>query len=262
MENSLRSVALLNVKGVHALVMGRKNHVPRSVSAFKEALALLDQIPKRHRHHDACRTSCLEAINSSPVSPLEAQLDSSFYVYNRALSFHPLSDTSALGIAFYTAILQFNIALAHHSKLVGTNSAPPPRSKSALTVAVRYYKQCLKTLKQVGVSGDRPPHPGGGEAMIYLRLAALNNLANVQFRAGNLDKVHDTLGRIFKFSVAHRPTLFQTQPIQNSSSQSEDNDNAPRGARRQTANTMNSAFVNEVLLNVMVSGLVSAAAAA
>jgi hypothetical protein len=175
--------------------------------------------------------------------------------------FHPLLDTSALGIAFYTAILQFNIALAHRIKLVGTNT-PPLRNKSALEVAVRYYKQCLRTLKQVGVSGDRPPHPGGGEAMIYLRLAALNNLAHVQLRAGNLDKVHDALGRIFKFSVAHRPTLFQTQPIQYSSSQSQDNDNAPRGARRQTTNTMNSAFVNEVLLNVMVPGLVSAAAAA
>jgi hypothetical protein len=182
-------------------------------------------------------------------------------VYNRALVFHPLSDTSALGIAFYTAILQFNIALAHHIKLVGTNTTPP-RNKSALKVAVRYYKQCLRTLKQVGVSGDHPPHPGGGEAMIYLRLAALNNLAHVHLRAGNLDTVHCTLGRIFILSVAHRPTLLQTQPIQCSSSQSQDNDNAPRGARRQTPNTMNSAFVNEVLLNVMVSGLVSAAAAA
>jgi hypothetical protein len=271
MENSLRSVALLNFKGVHALVLGRKNHVARAVSTFQEALVLLGQVQRQQQQCGAMvqsrrHTSCLEAFNSSPVARLEAQLDSSFYVYNRALFFHPLSDTSAIGITFYMAILQFNMALAHHMKLVNTSTKASTRShvnKKVIKVAVRYYKQCLKTLKQVGVGGDRPPHPGGGEALIYLRLAALNNLAHVQFVSGNLDKVHHTLGRIFKFSVAQRPTLFQTQPMQDCSSRrNQNNDDLPPGARRPTANTMNSAFVNEVLLNVMVSGPISGAAAA
>jgi hypothetical protein len=269
MENSLRSVALLNSKGLHALVMGRKKHVPRAVSAFQEALRLLGEVQRQHQQSETMdesrrRMCCLEAFTSSPVARLEVQLESSFYVFNRALFFHPLSDTSAIGVTFYTAILQFNMALAHHIKLVSTKTTISSHgNKRGIKTAVQSYKQCLKTLKQVGVGGNRPPHPGGGEAMIYLRLAALNNLAHVQFVAGNLDMVHETLGRIFKFSVAQRPTLFQTQPVQNCSSRrNRHNNNLPRGASRPTANTMNSAFVNEVLLNVMVSGPISGAAAA
>jgi hypothetical protein len=269
MENSLRSVALLNFKGLHALVMGRKKHVPRAVSAFQEALVLLGEVQRQQQQCDTMdesrpRMCCLEAFNSSPIDRLEAQMSSSFFVYNRAVFFNPVSDTSAIGITFYTAILQFNMALAYHIKLVSTSTTISSHGhKRAIKVAVQFYKQCLKTLKQVGVGGKRPPHPGGGEAMIYLRLAALNNLAHVQFVAGNFDMVHVTLGRIFKFSLDQRPTLFQTQPMEDCSSRrNQHNDNLPRGSSLPTANMMNSAFVNEVLLNVMVSGPISGAAAA
>ena len=276
MENTLRGVALLNSKGIHALVMGRKNHLSRALSSFQEALGLLEQIQQQQkvgdRHDDAKASikrpgqvteSCLEAFVSSPVARLDS---SAFYVYDRTLFFKPLSDTSVVGIAFYTAILHFNMALARHIKIMA--SSDNINNKKRIKFATRSYKQCLKTLKRAGAYGGRPPIPGGGEAMIYLRLAALNNLAHVQQVAGQYDKVRETLARAFKYSVAQRPTLFRRN-----------NESAPRrhafwrdcafhsdevrnDSSRPSGMTMNAAFVNEVLLNVMVTGPVDAAGAA
>ncbi|CAB9513581.1 expressed unknown protein [Seminavis robusta] len=294
MENNLRSVALSNTKGIHALVMGRKKCVSRALTAFKSALTELEDTMATSSCNHCCQMTTaarLEVFNSSAVTGLPALTDELpfyFYLYNRAIYFCPLSDTTTVGLTFYKCVLHFNMALAHHVK--ANNSTTSSGDAKAIKSAIKYYKQCLRALSHLGVSGDRPPFPGGGEAMVYLRLAALNNLAHVQTLAGDSESSQKTLARVFKFTLAQRPFLFNQKDQATSSSNSSttgststtqpdgtpmedcsspqnnanpnNDDRDEHSDSRRANNTMNSEFVNEVLLNVMVSGPIAGAAAA
>jgi hypothetical protein len=267
MDNELRDLTLMNTKGIHCLVMGKKNFIPRAVQAFKQALAQLENVRSADYTTKPCcqpksslEGNVLEVFNSSPLCSMEAQQDS-FYVYNRAVFFKPLSDTSSIGLTFYNAILQFNLALTYHIK------AHTSKDSKTIQRSLKLYKTCLKTLRELGVGGGsmagRPPHPGGGETMIYLRLAALNNLSHIYSLTGDYDKVNDTLAKVFKFTVAQRPVLFSEdnhpEDCADEFVSSTTRDCSGILADRRTIASMNSAFVNEVLLNVMVAGPVSGA---
>ena len=264
LEDVLRQAALLNTRGVYGLVTKeRKNRIPKAVRSFKAALEMMQQAQKMAADRGpqpSSRHCYLEAYSSSPVAPKHQEVqDDSFYVYNRAIFFKPLSDTTPFGITYYTAALHYNMALAYHCEATTTTKTT---EAPALSRARRCYKQALKVLKQVGVdssSAGRPPHPGNGELMIYLRLTSLNNLAHIHRLARDYPQMEVTLRRTFQYTVAHRETFFAEDARQednNDSSNKDDHDGHSHSGPRNSVSSITSnpsMSVNEVLLNVMVA---------
>ena len=68
-------------------------------------------------------------------------------MYNTAVCFKPLSDTSSIGLTFYAAILQFNTALTHHVKAA---SSTTESSSSSNAINSKVYTGTSGR----GISGD------------------------------------------------------------------------------------------------------------
>jgi len=297
-EELLRRVSLLNTKGVHALVKGRHNCISRSIKTFKVAIKELEQVkgltrgnvylprtPKQQR-----LTCYLEAFHTSELALMNegsTGFDDSYFVYSRAIVFRPLSDASFLGMEFYTAILKFNIALAYHIKSKLSSSSSEVLSCS--NAGLKYYKKSLKVLRDLGVTNSQPPLPGGGETMIHLRLAALNNMAHLHTLSGNQKQAQQTLKRAFLYTLVQQPILLRSNNnderrvpslLSDTITVEMYSSNSSRGvpnavtslgsaasgwasiADQFSSLATNPGFINEVLLNVMVSGPVSGAPAA
>ena len=276
MEDHLRQVAVLNARGVYCLVAKkRKNRIPKAVRSFKAALAVMQAAQEEASSSAPHRPQYLQAYSSAPVVPMQnknqqvedvASSDSdSYYVFNRAIFFKPLSDMSAVGLIYYTAVLHYNLALAYHCEATaGVAKASSNEGKkttltqaAALSRARKHYKQALEVLTQAGIfgkAGERPPHPGGGELLLYLRLSALNNMAHVHRLSHQYSKMRTTLRRVFQYTLAHRATFFAAQDDTAQQSNKDHNNSAAAAqANGLSSITHNQTFVHEVLLNVMVT---------
>jgi hypothetical protein len=182
MQSGCFDPAVLNKQGVSWLVFGG---FQEAVTFFKNALVTLKtrsllQIPELRSPRVSPHLCPMYTSIGVPIQ------EERFYIYNRALVFTP-SETSAVSeidYPLYSAIILFNIALAHHLQAQG---GPGDR---ALRDAGYFYSMCLQILASVETRCDK-------RIIAPVKLAALNNVAIIHYEHGDAVRAHSVLTETF-----------------------------------------------------------------
>lgn len=174
----------LNEQGVSWLCYGGNQE---AVAYFKNALvtmkASLHQVPEHQQNlQDTTRSSPASRYNSVSL-PGSTAAEDKYYIYTHALVFASRPGGGILqdDYALYSALVLFNIALAHHLQANKTHE------DGALREAAYFYSMCLQILSSV-----EPFCPNKG-TVAPIKLAALNNLAVIHYEQGNARKAHSIL---------------------------------------------------------------------
>jgi hypothetical protein len=161
--------AALNNEGVAWLLMGRSRE---AVVSFKQALIALKtslvQIPEHIQMPPNTRLSAMYVSVDLPVC------EERYYIYSRAMTFPSYYEgcTPAREYPLHSALVLFNIALAHHVRgLVGSDDR-------ALRDASYFYTVSLQILSPVQAHVAQ-------SVIAPLKLACLNNLAIAHYEGGD-----------------------------------------------------------------------------
>ena len=187
--------ASLNKEGVSWLVFGRNNE---AIACFKQALvamkASLLAMPENTR---LPLSTCPNPHKYESVSvPFE---ESRFYLYSRAAEFS--SDNTGTvcerDYPLYSALILFNIGLAHHLQ----SSKEQGVQERALRDAAYFYTMCMQIIASIQPYFRK-------STIAAIKIAALNNLAVVYYEQGNARKAHWILRDAYELLT---PTLLQTE---------------------------------------------------
>ena len=174
--------ANLNKQGVSWLVYGGNQE---AVMSFKNALVAVKkssmlQVPDR-KQPTSPRPNPVYASVRIPIK------EDRFYIYSRAFAFpsnHGAASDSDYPL--HSALILFNIALAHHLRAQGQVG------DRSLRDAAYFYTMSLQILGSVELRC-------GKSAVAPIKLAALNNLAVIHYEQGSARKAHAILTETYEF---------------------------------------------------------------
>ena len=191
-----QEAAQLNNRGVVALIEGDDKFaieaMTKSIKMIKQELAkpsagLTDFKASSSEEGPELRTVEIPDMASS---------DEQHEVFNHAIHIPYNGDESELDFHVYSAAVIFNLALAHHR--MGINGDKACHEKS-----LKLYKMVLKVLDDTLISF---------RTAVTVKLATINNLAQIQYAQGDFDDAREGLSHLAGFlRIANGDVLAEPQ---------------------------------------------------
>jgi hypothetical protein len=186
----------LNNEGVTALLEGESqaaiNAMTKSIKLMKQELAK----PKKDRKSKFSRTAASEQEVRSVEIP--ETNSSETIVFNQAIIIPSDGEQSEIDIHVYSAIVIFNLALAHHLQASKGDTA-------CMAKAEKFYAMVLKLVD------DGACHM---RIAVVVKLASINNLSQIRYAKGDFEHARDGLDQLSSFLRRTNQALFEEPQVQ------------------------------------------------
>ena len=187
--------AHLNNQGVIALTEGDDafaiDAMTKSIRMMKEELAK----PTTDAIDNKLNVSCEPELRTVEIPDMDSS-DEHHEVFNQAIHIPCDGDESDLDIHVYSAAVIFNLALSHHRQGLHGNLVSQAK-------ALKLYNMVLKVLDDSMFQF---------RTAVMVKLATINNLAQIQFANGNYEEAKDGVYHLASFlRIANGDVLAEPQ---------------------------------------------------
>lgn len=188
--------AKLNNRGIISLIEGRDSH---AIDTMTESIKLM----KQELRKDGAQMKDFKAALSGQCSDLstveipDMDTDDQYAAFNHAIHISYESSEPRFDIQMYSAAVIFNLALAHHRLVMQGD-------KSLVEKTVKLYSLVLKLLE------NWECHKG----IAIIKLAAINNLAQMRFANGEYEHAREGLDHLSAFMRKANNALLDEPEVQ------------------------------------------------
>jgi tetratricopeptide (TPR) repeat protein len=183
----------LNNRAVVALIEGDDQF---AIQSMTEAIKILKQeLAKPATPYEAIKSTEAPEFKTVEIPDLRSG-DDHHEVFNQAIHVPCTGDESQLDAHVYSAAVIFNLALAHHRGALQGNEEYRKKAVKLYTMVLRVLDDSLIEFR----------------AAVMVKLATINNLAQIQFANGDYEAAREGLSHLSNFvRVANGEVLAEPQ---------------------------------------------------